>query len=114
MRTTVRARSPRGRRLARGTKPEGVAGAAAGAHAGDSPAAAAASPGADIAYGSTGGAAGPGASIVVESTSVHPSNPAAGAAGRENAVPRRSVMLSGASPAASRCAISTTARSPLP
>ena len=39
---------------------------------------------------------------------------AAAPAGRVNAVPRRSVMLSGASPAASRCAISTTARSPLP
>src|SRR4029078_4838077 len=64
--TTVRARSPRGRRLARGTNAGGApgeAGAQAASDAVPSPAA----------YGSTGAAGGPGVSIVVESTSVQPS-----------------------------------------
>ena len=63
-----------------------------------------------IAYGSTGGFKGPGASRCVESTSTQPS----GTARRRNAVPRRSVMSPIASPAASRCAMSTICRSPLP
>jgi hypothetical protein len=62
------------------------------------------------AYGSTGGASGPGVSIVVESISAQPS----GSALRTNAVPRRSSIVSIASPRASRCAISQIWRSALP
>src|SRR5580765_1623552 len=92
IRTTVRARSARGRRLARGTNAAGAAAApdvSPGAQAGDS----APPPEADIAYGSTGGAGGPGVSTVVESISVQPPSTAGCApAGRAKAVPRRSGM----------------------
>ena len=66
--------------------------------------------GSSIAYGSGADRRGPGASSVRRVDL----GPAVGRAARTNAVPRRSVIVATASPAARRCAISTIARSPLP
>jgi hypothetical protein len=65
-----------------------------------------------IAYGSGGGVIGPGLSTDVESICVHPSRGTP--AFVRNPVPRTSRISSIGVPAASRCAISTMARSPLP